>query len=646
MFRPVVPVENVAMSGETILLVDDDEVLSQVLRRVLTREGYAVVEAGTAAQAMQLAQDPKIALGLFDLSLPDGDGMDLAHQLQEQGVLFPVILMTAYPLRLRENPDLTASFTHVLTKPLNLQEVRQAIESALRTPVQPRPSAPARPPAAVSTMPPLSPEPVPPAPPPVQPLAAPTRQRQRRRLAPLVIGSVLAVALALAAFKYSHEIMDFVKPSAAVAAPANPSLGARPIAGDPNGLELPAEVVKQLKLATAPVRQADATRPLHLDGSLNYDADFLARARPRFQGEVVHINSVAVVGPDGRTAERALTLDDRVEKGQLLAIIWSKDLGEKKGALADALNKLWADEEQLKRLEAAKNDIAPVSLLAQKSVVRADQGAVLTAERTLETWKISKEEIEEIKKEARLIYELRKKEDYEKSKDVGQDWPRVEVRAGISGTIVEKNVAPGDIVDPTASPDLFKVADLTKLVIWAHVYEEDLHTLQKLQAQLQAPIPWTVRTADGSKTEVKSRFIDKFSPSIDPNQHTALAIGRVDNSEGRLKVGQFITATVQLPVPAHTVAIPTSALVEDGDESVVFIQPEPEKPRYSLRRVLVAQRMGHLVYLRTDLSDAEQARGFQTLKVGELVVTQRALELKAGLEDLQEEGKSRQEPQQ
>jgi cobalt-zinc-cadmium efflux system membrane fusion protein len=468
----------------------------------------------------------------------------------------------------------------------------------------------------------------------------PERERPRRRLVPLVVGSVVTAGLVLAAFKYSHEIMEFVKPAAAAAAPVNPSLGAKPVEGDPNGLALSPEVVKQLKLATAPVRRADATRPLVLSGSINYDPDFLARARSRFQGEVVYISPVPVAGLSGRTEERALTFGDHVEKNQLLAVIWCKDLGEKKGALADALNKLWVDQAQLKRLQAAKNDIAPVSIIAQEAIVRADRGAVLTAERTLETWKVPKDEIEAVKKEAENIYELRKQDDFEKSKEVGKDWPRVEVRSGISGTIVEKNIALGDIVDPTASPDLFKVADLTKIAVWAHVYEEDLHTLRKLREQLKGPIPWTVLTTEGSSAAVKSVFLEMLSPSIDPNQHTALAIGRVDNNDGRLKVGQFVTATVQLEVPPNTVAVSTSALVEDGDESVVFVQPDPDKPRYSLRRVLVARRMGHLAYVRTDLTESEKKSGFQELQVDELVVTQRALELKAGLEDLQEKAKS------
>jgi cobalt-zinc-cadmium efflux system membrane fusion protein len=380
-------------------------------------------------------------------------------------------------------------------------------------------------------------------------------------------------------------------------------------------------------------------------GSINYDPDYLARARPRFQGEVTEIATDHTTSPGGQTEDRALTFGDTVKKGELLAVVWCKDLGVQKGALADALNKLWADEDLLKRFEDLykTGDGSLVTVNGQKAVVRADQGAVTTAERTLETWKVTKEEIEAVHREAKLIYDLRKREEYEKSKQVGKDWPRVEVRAGISGTIVEKNVALGDIVDPTASPDLFKIADLAHLAVWAHAYEEDLRLLQKLRDDLHGPIPWTVKTTDGSDVPVKSDRIDLISPSIDPNQHTALVLGRVDNSDNRLKIGQFVTATVQLPVPRDSVAVPTSALVEDGDESIVFVQPNSAVPRYSMRRVLVAQRMGNLAYVRTNLTPAEKERGYQELKVGELVVTQRALELKAGLEDLQEKAQSRKE---
>jgi cobalt-zinc-cadmium efflux system membrane fusion protein len=307
--------------------------------------------------------------------------------------------------------------------------------------------------------------------------------------------------------------------------------------------------------------------------------------------------------------------------------------------LAEALNKLWADEEVLNQFKdhAATRDGSPETIREQEAVVRSDRGAVLTAERTLEAWKVPKEEIEAVHSDAKLIYELRRKGDYDKSKEVGKDWSRVEVRAGISGTIVEKSVALGDIVDHATSADLFKVADLTRLAVMVRAYEDDLHTLRSLHG----PIPWKVRATDGSGVQVKSVFIEKLPPTIDPNQLTARAIGRVDNWDGRLKVGQSVEASVQLPAPKDTVAIPISALVEDDDESIVFVQPDTSRPCYSMRRVLVALRLGALAYIRAELTESEKRSGFQELKVDELVVMRGAQELRVGLLEVQEKAQTR-----
>ena len=49
---------------------------------------------------------------------------------------------------------------------------------------------------------------------------------------------------------------------------------------------------------------------------------------------------------------------------------------------------------------------------------------------------------------------------------------------------------------------------------------------------------------------------DQIGRIIDPNQHTALVMGWVDNAQGQLRVGQFITATIDLPTGQHEVAVP------------------------------------------------------------------------------------------
>jgi DNA-binding NtrC family response regulator len=125
------------MSLATILIVDDDEVLGGILRQVLLRQGYQVCLAAGAAQALELMQSHRPQLALLDLCLPDGDGLQLAGDLRALSPDLVLILMTAYPLRLRERPELAQEFAQVLTKPLDLAELRQVISERINQVLSP-----------------------------------------------------------------------------------------------------------------------------------------------------------------------------------------------------------------------------------------------------------------------------------------------------------------------------------------------------------------------------------------------------------------------------------------------------------------------------------------------------------------------------
>src|SRR5262249_17887412 len=157
---------------------------------------------------------------------------------------------------------------------------------------------------------------------------------------------------------------------------------------------------------------------------------------------------------------RPLRFGDGVRKGQLLAVVWSKDLGEKKSELVDAVSRLKLDQEILQQLkEGYSSGVTPErSLREQERNVESDLIALARAERTLRAWRLTDAEIEAIKAEAEAI-----RKDPNKRGREDKDWARVEVRAPQDGTILEKNVTVGDIVDTAA--DLFKIADLNRLSV-------------------------------------------------------------------------------------------------------------------------------------------------------------------------------------
>src|SRR5262249_22319925 len=97
-----------------------------------------------------------------------------------------------------------------------------------------------------------------------------------------------------------------------------------------NVLALPADVVQAPGVAPAGCRAATTPCPLPpLAGSLALDANSLVRVHARFAGEVVEIGLVNSHDADprsvGPTEFRPVRSGDRVRKGQLLAVVWSKD---------------------------------------------------------------------------------------------------------------------------------------------------------------------------------------------------------------------------------------------------------------------------------------------------------------------------------
>ena len=101
----------------------------------------------------------------------------------------------------------------------------------------------------------------------------------------------------------------------------------------------------------------------------------------------------------------ALRVGDHVTKGQLLAIVWSKDIGEKKSDLVDALSQLARDEMQLKRLQSLDPGVVAVKDVREAQRQReSDLINVETAERTLRSWRLTQEEIDVARTEAEKIH--------------------------------------------------------------------------------------------------------------------------------------------------------------------------------------------------------------------------------------------------
>lgn len=80
----------------SILIIDDENKLRQLLGRILQLEGYSIFEADTIKSAWQVLEREEILLVLSDVKLPDGNGVELAQQIKVKYPAVEIIVLTAY----------------------------------------------------------------------------------------------------------------------------------------------------------------------------------------------------------------------------------------------------------------------------------------------------------------------------------------------------------------------------------------------------------------------------------------------------------------------------------------------------------------------------------------------------------------------
>ena len=120
--------------GETVLVVDDEEGVRKIARRILERNGFGVVVAASGEEALRIAgaRDPAIALALTDAVMPGMSGGELAAALANREAPIPTIFMSGYPQAVVERFELTnARAAAILPKPFSEEQLLRAVAAGL-----------------------------------------------------------------------------------------------------------------------------------------------------------------------------------------------------------------------------------------------------------------------------------------------------------------------------------------------------------------------------------------------------------------------------------------------------------------------------------------------------------------------------------
>jgi membrane fusion protein, heavy metal efflux system len=177
------------------------------------------------------------------------------------------------------------------------------------------------------------------------------------------------------------------------------------------------------------------------------------------------------------------------------------------------------------------------------------------------------------------------------------------IAAPITGTIVDRQVGPGQILRTDTPTPLFQIASLSTLWAQGNVFESDLPNIR-----LGAPAEIRVEAYPKEVFPGRVSFID---PTVDPVTRTVHVRCELNNRKGLLKPDMFVRMKIIAAAKQSVPVIPASAVVARGENSFVLIEEAPG--RFRKRKVEVGHEVNGSVMINSGL------------KIGERIVTKGAV---------------------
>ncbi|PLX93984.1 MAG: DNA-binding response regulator [Desulfuromonas sp.] len=119
------------MAQERILIVDDEEGMRRMLARLLGREGYDIVTAGSGSEALRQIEADDFDLVITDINMPEMDGLELLKEAKAFNPALPAIVITAYGTVESAVQALRGGAYDYITKPFESDEIKLTVAKAL-----------------------------------------------------------------------------------------------------------------------------------------------------------------------------------------------------------------------------------------------------------------------------------------------------------------------------------------------------------------------------------------------------------------------------------------------------------------------------------------------------------------------------------
>lgn len=115
-----------------IMIVEDDNSIRHMLKKVLERHSYNPIEAATAEEGLELFDTMHIDMVILDLMLPGMDGYEFTRTVREGGSTVPILMATAMQLAEDKKKGFEVGCDDYMTKPVDTEEMLWRIQALLR----------------------------------------------------------------------------------------------------------------------------------------------------------------------------------------------------------------------------------------------------------------------------------------------------------------------------------------------------------------------------------------------------------------------------------------------------------------------------------------------------------------------------------
>jgi len=312
------------------------------------------------------------------------------------------------------------------------------------------------------------------------------------------------------------------------------------------------------------VHGANFHRTIETTGVVDFDNDQATSVLAPFSGPVSRL---------------LVSLGQQVKKGDGLATVDSPDFA----AAVSAYQKALATARTDRKLADLDQDLLAHNGVAQREAAQAETDAV-NAEADRDA---ALQELVSLQVPAEAIKEI----------EAGRKVARVEgtIRAPVAGTVVERLVTPGQLLDAGATP-CFTVANLSRVWVMAQVFGADLPVVS---------VGDTAEVDSGIGSKALSGRVDNIAALVDPDTRAVAVRVVVDNPGGLLKKQMYVRIRLQASQESHGLLIPVSAILRD-DENLPFVYQVQADNSLARRHVTLGIRTGDAYDIAEGLSGGDK----------------------------------------